>query len=185
MLKRISLALALLVVSTPSFAGSRWLHVRVDEKGADGDKVRVNIPLSLVEKILPLIEDEEIKGGKVRLGRDDLDRADLKKIWEAVRSTEDAEFVTVQGTRENVRVAKAGSYLVVKATDGSDKDRKETVNVKVPLRVVDALLSGDPDELNLLAAVRALGDENDGDLVSVEGDGDHVRIWVDSQEQER
>lgn len=182
MLRRKLLPLAAaILLTTSAFAADRWLHVRVDESGPDGDKVRVNIPLSLVEKVLPLVENEDLKSGRVRIGNEEMGNADLRKMWEAVRSMEDAEFITVQGTKQNVRVAKQGNYFVVKATDGTE--RKETVNVRVPFHVVDALFSGSSDELNVLAAIHALGEQTDGDLVTVEGDDSHVRIWVDSAEQ--
>jgi hypothetical protein len=177
--RRIALLAASILLASSALAADRWLHVRVEE--GDGERVRVNIPLSLVEKVLPLVESEELKQGKVRIGEQEMGNTDLRRIWEAVRATEDAEFVTVQGPRENVRVAKAGNFLVVKATEGTE--RKETVNVRVPLRVVDALFSGDSDELDIVAAVRALGAHDDGDLVTVDDGDSKVRIWVDSAEQ--
>ena len=174
--------LAVILMTTSAFAADRWLHVRVDDSGPDGDKVRVNIPLSVVEKMLPFIQSEDLKEGKVRIGEEEMGNADLRRMWEAVRTMEDSTFVTVQGTRQNLRVAKKGSFFVVEGTNG--KEKKNIVNVRVPLRVVDALFSGaDPNELDVLAAVKALGEHTDGDLVVVEDDDSRVRIWVDSAEQ--
>ena len=48
-------------------AGERWLHVRVEEGGARGETVSVNVPLSVVESMLPLIHIEELEGGKLNL----------------------------------------------------------------------------------------------------------------------
>jgi len=178
------LAAALLLASSgltaSTFAAERWLHVHVDEAGEDGEKVRVNIPLSIVEKILPAVESDDLKHGTVRIGNEDMGNADLRKMWEAVRTLEDADFITVQGT-QNLRVGKQGGFLIVKADGG--KHKKGTVNARVPIRVVDALFSGNSNELNIVAAVHALGDYQDGDLVTVEDDDSHVRIWVDSAEQ--
>ncbi len=58
-------------------------------------------------------------------------------------------------------------------------DGGENVEVRVPARVVDALLSGEGDELNLIAAMEALVDEGEGNLVTVTGDDENVRVWVD------
>jgi hypothetical protein len=174
--------LAAILLTSSAFAGTRWLHVRVDDNGPDGDKVRVNIPLSVVEKMLPVLQNEDLKEGKVRIGDEEMDNADLRRMWQAVRSMEDSDFVTVQGTRQNLRVAKQGNFFVVQGTQG--KGKKNNVNVRVPLRVVDALFSGDdPNELDILAAVKALGEHTDGDLVVVEDDDSSVRIWIDSAEQ--
>lgn len=173
--------LAAILLTSSAFAADRWLHVHVDEAGEDGEKVRVNIPLSIVEKILPVLETDEMKNGTVHIGKEEMGNADLRKMWDAVKSLEDADFVTVQGTRQNVRVGKQAGFLIVKADGGTHK--KGAVNARIPIRVVDALFSGNPDELNVVAAIKALGEYTDGDLVTVDDDDSHVRIWVDSAEQ--
>jgi len=58
---------------------------------------------------------------------------------------------------------------------------KSRVEVKIPMKVVDALFSAGKDELDVLAALRALSAHGDTELVSVKGDGDNVRIWLDSK----
>jgi hypothetical protein len=45
---------------------------------------------------------------------------------------------------------------------------------------VDALLSGNEDELDIQAAINALVQEGEGELVTVTSDDENVRIWVDS-----
>jgi hypothetical protein len=47
--------------------------------------------------------------------------------------------------------------------------------------VVNALLSGEKDELNVVAAIHALGDYQDLDLVSVTDENTTVRVWVDAK----
>jgi protoporphyrinogen oxidase len=110
---------------------------------------------------------------------------------EALRTTPDNEFITVESTHENVRVAKAGGNLLIKVQENKEttgskgktetKTKAETVNVTIPIPVVDALLSGGQDELDVLAAVRALGAVADTVLVSVDDQHSKVRIWVDSR----
>jgi len=52
--------------------------------------------------------------------------------------------------------------------------------VRFPLAVVDALFSGEPGELDLLAAVEALSRHGQGgDLVRVNDGDTKVRIWID------
>jgi hypothetical protein len=54
--------------------------------------------------------------------------------------------------------------------------------VTVPLKVVDALLSGTKnDELDVAAALRALSDAGDVLLVAVQDSNQRVRVWVDSR----
>jgi hypothetical protein len=172
----------LLVAATAAVAlaapGDRYLHVRVVEQGPDGESVRVNVPLLLAEKILPLVDDHDLKGGRIRINDGDMDAARLRAIWAAVREAPDGEFVTVESRRESVRVARAKDHLLIKVDERDDGG--EDVEISLPVTVVDALLSGEGDELNLVAALRALGDHGEGELVSVKSDDSHVRIWVDA-----
>jgi hypothetical protein len=61
-----------------------------------------------------------------------------------------------------------------------DETEKETVNIKVPISVVDALFSGEGDELNLVDALDKLK-ELRGEIVRVEGGDADVRIWIDER----
>jgi hypothetical protein len=55
------------------------------------------------------------------------------------------------------------------------------VEVKVPMKVVDALFSAGKDELDLVAALHALSAHGDTELVSVKSEDNTVRIWLDSK----
>ena len=156
-----------------------WLHVTVVEAERGGETVKINLPLSTVEKVLPLVDNEHVKQGKVKITGDvDLKGADLHGIWEALRETPDGDFVTVDGSEGKVRVSKTGTHMLVLVDGG--RDRTEKVEVKVPLAVVDALFSADPDELNVLAALSALKESGEGELVRVSDGSSKVRIWVDA-----
>src|SRR5438132_1198089 len=88
-------------------AADRWLHVRVDDQNAEGERVRVNVPLELAEKVIPCIHSGRLYSGKVRI-QDDLGDVDIRPLVDAVRSAPDGEFVTVESREQNVRVAKKG-----------------------------------------------------------------------------
>jgi len=182
MIRSICLALlSLVLVSAVALggAGTKWLHVKVDEKADEGEIVRINLPMDLIEEIIPLIEEDGFNKGKVTFDGHELREVDVRGILAAVKDAEDGEYVTVEGPDENVRVAKKGNRLFVKVTEESDEP--EYVNVEIRMEVVEALLSGDDDELDILAAVRALGRYGDQELVSVDASDATVRIWVDSQ----
>ncbi len=179
------LSLAVLLLSTmaaTAAAEDRWLHVRVDDSGGDNEMVRVNVPLSLAEKVLPCIHAENFDGGKVRI-RGDINGIDLRQLVEAIRNTQDSEFVTVRDRHEDVRIAKVGGNLLIKVHENHDRSKHErsTVDVKVPFTVVQALLSAGKDELDVAAAVRALRAHGDTELVTVNDQTESVRIWVDSR----
>ena len=164
-------------------AAEQWIHVKVDSRVGDEEKVRVNVPLSLAEKVLPAIQADCLHNGKVRI-EGNMDGVDLRALMDAIRSAQDSEFVTVDGKHEHVRVAKQGAYMLIRVRDDSEWRRQgktKTVDVKVPLSVVDALLSGGKNDLDLAAAVRALREHGDTELVSVNDGEETVHIWVDSQ----
>ena len=211
------LALPLAASAQSSSSSERWLHVRVTSTDSHGESVKVNVPLEMAEKILPAINKDRLHGGKVRFNELDCDGVDLKAILNAVRTTKDGEFVTVQSDDADVRVAKQAGYLLIHVTDKSgkhhfhhhsrhamkdDADKDESgkvekdekpaktesavnhesrVEVKVPMKVIDALFSAGKDELDLMAALHALSANGDTELVSVKADDNTVRVWLDSK----
>lgn len=175
--KWITLAMLAFVATGTALAGAdgHWLHVRVEESGGHGEKVNVNIPLSLVMAIIPAIETDEFRGGRINLDAGHIEDIDLHAVLKAFRDSPDAEYVTIDGRDESVRVSKDRGFLLVNVDDDSDR-----VRVRLPLDVVDALLSGRDDELDLIAALDALADHGGGDIVTVESDDESIRVWIDT-----
>ena len=174
--------LAGMVATAPAaIAGpaERYLHVKVED-ASKGESVNVNVPLSMAEKILPTINKGDMHNGNVKIGHADMDDVDIRALLDAVRTAPDNEFVTVKEKDQDVRVAKSNGNLVVHVRDGNKGGQK--VDVTVPMKVVDALLSTTKDnELDVSAAIKALSDAGDSLLVTVEDASQHVRIWVDSK----
>lgn len=166
--------------STSSEKGERWLHVRVICTDGRGDTVKVNVPLELAEKVLPAVNHDRLHNGKVKIDNSDLNDVDLRAVMDAVRSSKDGEYVTVQGNDNDVRVAKEGNHLIVHVLDKGGS-KKSQVEVKVPMKVVEALLSAGKDELDLVAALHALGAQGDVELVSVKDSENTVKVWLDSK----
>ncbi len=158
----------------------RWLHVRVSNPGNNEETVRVNVPLELAEKVLPTINKNGLHGGKVRFDDIDCHGVDLRALVDGVRTSKDGEFVTVQNRDSDVRVAKQNGYLFVHVFEKNHIKRSQ-VEVKVPMKVVDALFSAGKDELDIVAALHALSAQGDTELVSVKDEENTVRVWVDSK----
>jgi hypothetical protein len=166
--------------STTSAKGERWLHVRVINTDKRGETVRVNVPLELAEKVLPAVNHDRLHDGKVRIDSAHMDDVDLKTILAAVRTAKDGEYVTVQGNENDVRVAKENNHLIIHVVDKSNS-KKCQVEIKVPMKVIDALLSAGKDELDLVAALHALSTQGDTELVSVKDSENTVKVWLDSK----
>ncbi|HTQ60691.1 MAG TPA: hypothetical protein VMI32_10735 [Candidatus Solibacter sp.] len=166
--------------SSTSSQGEKWLHVRVISTDSKGETVRVNVPLELAEKVLPAIDHDRFHGGKVRIGCMDCDGVDVRTLFEAVRGAKDGQFVTVQSKNSDISVAKKDGQFLVHVHD-KDKPKFSQVEVKVPMKVVEALLSGGKDELDIVAGLHALASQNDVELVSVKDEDNTIRVWMDSK----
>jgi len=155
-----------------------WLHLEVNENTtADPTLVKVNLPLSMVDVALSVVKDENLKSGKFKLDTHDISVADMRRLWSELKKSGNAEFVTVQKKSESVRIARQGNFLLVKVTESEKKGSK--VDLRIPFHVVDALLSGTGDELNLKAAIAAMQQNGAGEILTVHDNHTQVRIWVD------
>jgi hypothetical protein len=158
----------------------RWLHVRVVSRDSKDETVRVNVPLELAEKVLPTVNKNRLQNGKVKIDQIDCHGVDVHALVDAVRSSRDGEFVTVQSKDADVRVAKQNGYLLVHVYD-KNRGKRPEVEVKLPMKVVDALFSAGKDELDVVAALHALSAQGDTELVSVKDEENTVRVWLDSK----
>jgi hypothetical protein len=178
MRKAAILALAVLALPAGALAvhEDQWLHVAVNDD-TDGT-VRVNLPLTTVAAVLPLIDTDGLHRGRVRIDDLDLDRTDVTKILKEVRKAKDGEYVTIHDGDSVVHVRKDGEFLRIQVED-RDGSGEQHVEVRIPVKVLDALTSGKEGELDLLAAIEVLSGFEGQDLVTVNDDGDSVRIWID------
>ena len=87
---------------------SSWIHVRVNE--AEGAKINVNLPMSLVEVAMEMAQDhifDEDHG--IDIGRHhDMELADLRRMWEELRLAGDAEYVSGNDDDEHIRIYRQG-----------------------------------------------------------------------------
>lgn len=154
-----------------------WLHIRVSESGSHGGKVSVNVPLSLVEVVLDVAKTEIIHESHFDLHDSDITVADMRRMWTELKSAGDAEFVTVEEDDELVRISRQGTKVLIEIEDLDDNAQKG--RIEVPVSVVDALLSGDGEELDVGAALEELVRIQEGEIVMIEDDETTVRIWIE------
>jgi len=192
MKRNLGVLVGLACALSANLAGAdRWVHIKVIDNGEDGERVRINIPLSLAEKVLPTIKCDKLRGGKIKVDEISTDQVDLRALLNAVREAQDNEYVTVDSRHETVRVAKQGGFMLIKvrelpeegkkASGEGNRNHRSDVDIKIPFPVVEALLSGEKDEINVLAGIRALNNYQNLDLVTVNDDDSTVRVWVDSR----
>jgi hypothetical protein len=187
-----------LAVAQSSSNPDQWIHVRVENREDKTETVRVNVPVDMAVKVLPEIKNKNLCDGKVRIDSGRIDGIDLHTMLDALRTAKDGEYVTVESKDDSVRVAKSSGYLYIHVTEKKpsektakatgDKDsaknvalKESKVEVKIPMKVVDALLSAGKDQLDVVAALRALSANGDMELVRVKDDDSTVRVWIDSK----
>ena len=159
----------------PASAADLWLHLKVDG-GRHGEQVEMNMPLSMLDSFAPMLQGKVGEDGRVRIHERDYDVDELRRAWRQLENGPDATYLTVNDPDSKVRIAKRGDYFVLTALD---RVEGENVEAKIPVAVLGALLSGQRDELDVAAALRALARYGEGELMTVTSDEETVRIWID------
>ena len=177
------IALLLMSAAAAEAKTDLWLHIKVHD-GHDDSRVSVNLPLSVVEAAAPLIPEEARTAESLRVDGRDVSVQDLRRIWREVQRQPDATYVTIEETHGKVRVARSGGYLLIQEaererSEGGSGRHGKTVEARIPAAVVDALLRGSGDRFDLAGAIAALARNGEGELVTVNGDHETVRMWVD------
>ena len=141
----------------------------------------INLPLSAVGPLLSLVPHGAMSDRLLDLTGEEVNVGAMRDLWRAIAGVGEAEFVAVDGDDETVRIARTGDQINVQVEE-CDEDGGEVVDIRVPVAVVDALLSGDGEALNVHAAVEQLGKLR-GDIVRVSGGEHQVRVWIDEVAQ--
>ena len=153
----------------------RWIHVRVDDADGARGRVDIQVPIGLVSSLLPALKGAHGRG-TIRVDHNRMDIAELRSYWNAVRAAKDGDYVTVRDEDSDVRISKSAGYLRLTVDDKGGGSR---VRMKIPLPLVDAALVGG-DTLDLAALGKALASAPMGELLTVDDEDSHVRIWIDA-----
>ncbi len=151
-----------------------WIHIEIDREG--DDHVNLNLPLAAIEAALALAPESIVRDGQLQLGQQQVPVAVIRGMWQELRSVGDAEFATIQHEGNDVRIAREGETILVRVSN--EDDDGEDVRVEIPVPVVDALLSGDGDMLNIRAAIQELSTMR-GEMVRVIAANNNIRVWID------
>ena len=162
-------------------AGTPWIHIQVVEEGVDAEKISINLPLSLIQVAIDVAPEDALSEAQVRLEQHGLSVSDLRRLWNELRDAGQEEFVTVESNEERVRVLRRGDDIVVDVEESAAQEEEgKTVHIEVPVSVVDGLLSGEGEELNLDQMVARLQDQR-GEIVRVNEGENQIRIWIDEK----
>jgi hypothetical protein len=135
----LALALALPVLalaSAPAAASDSgkdviWMRVQVNDQGGDHTKVRVNLPLSLIDVVIESIDKGQFMADLTH----EHPSIDIQKLWGQIRKMQGEDFVTIESDDANVRVWKDKEFFRINVREaGYDEPN---IEVKLPLAVMD------------------------------------------------
>lgn len=176
MLRRVApLVMLFAVVPLAAQTKDPWFHLEVRENKEEPELVKVNLPVSMLDVALKIAKDKNFHQGKIRLSSKEISVAEMRQLWSELKKAGNAEFVTVEKKEETVRIGREGNFVLVKVMEG----KISKVDLRVPVPVVDALLAGSEDELDIKAALLAMRQKNVGDILTVNDDKTQVRMWID------
>ena len=157
-----------------------WVHVQIEGDRDDAQRVALNLPLGAVGAVMALAPRDVLSAeGHLRIAEQHgVSVSDIRTMWREIMAAGDSEFVAVEQEDRTVRVARLGDQIQVRV-DGAE----ESVRVDLPTVVVDALLSGDGDTLNIAAALDELQTLR-GDIVRVVENERQIRVWVDDRAEQ-
>lgn len=183
---RAALAAILLVTlaALPAAAQELWFHVEVDERTGENAQIHVNLPVSMIQSMMPMISEQAALHGGTEIDIDgsDVTVSDLREIVASLRDAPDATFAEITTDSESIVFYKSGDYLRVE----TDADAGGTeITARFPITVLDALLSGPGETLDFEGAVMALANHGPGDLVTVRDGETRIRVWIDEYPEAR
>ena len=123
-----------------------------------------------------MIENKEFAEGKIELDEIPLTVNQMREIWRTLQTEGDFDLASIKDEDVSLRIYKEGDWLHVR----SEEDAEDKISINIPAAVVDALLSGEGDELNITAAVKMLAQSNVDEIARIEDGEDTVRVWIDS-----
>ena len=161
-----------------SVRGPRFLRMQVEDNHQAGHPVKVSlsVPYGFVSGALRFASL-----GKVRRELDlhfdeSVDASEIRTIVQELKDKPEGTDVVRTHDDATLTLRKEGGLVTM---DVRKKDRDgETVTLKLPWRLVDAL-AADDKALDVNGLVAQLRDAQRGDLLEVSAPDAHVKIWVE------
>lgn len=162
--------------SSRSVRGPRFLRMQVDDLRDDRHRVSFSVPYAFVSGALRFASL-----GKVRREMDlqfdqSVDAAEIRTIVQELKDKPDGTDVSRTHEDCEIHVKKDGDRVTLEVRKPDHPE--ETVTLRLPWRIVDAVSNADRD-LDVDALVAQLRNAERGDLVEISSPDAHVRIWID------
>ena len=162
--------------SRRSVRGPRFLRMQVEDLRNDRHRVSFSVPYAFVSGALRFASL-----GKVRREMDlhfdhSVDAAEIRTIVQELKEKPDGTDVMRTHEDSEIHVKKEGDQVTLEVRKPDHPE--ETVSLRLPWRIVDAVSTADRD-FDVDALVAQLRHAERGDLVEINAPDAHVRIWID------
>jgi hypothetical protein len=161
-----------------SIRGPRFLRMKVENLRAAGgpSNVSISVPYAFVSGALRFASL-----GKVRREMDlhfdhSVDASEIRMIVQELKDKPDGTDVMRTHDDAEIHVKKDGDQVTLEVRKNDRPE--ETVTLRLPWRIVDAVSTADRD-LDVDALLAQLRNAERGDLVEINAPDAHVRIWID------
>lgn len=180
-MKRLAIAVSLtlgLIAAAPALAaaGVSWLHIHVNDNGPDPENVRVNVPVSVIDAVLPEFEKHTRHENEFDIGNCEMTVAEYRQSIRTLSSSPRRE-IKMDRARGTIVMRRDGPNLILVQTPKNGNTSK--THVRMPWNVATALAKGTGKTLDVTGAMRALAQAGQGEIAVDDEDGSRVRIWID------
>jgi hypothetical protein len=155
----------------------RFLRMQIEDlRHHHGKRVSVTVPYFFIGNALRFAAFGRLHRELDVHWNEDIDSEDLKKLWEDIKVANQGQEVVREHDNEITRFRKEGDAILLDCTkkDGFG----EHVKVRIPARLMEAAVHEGRD-FDVDAVIAELRKAHVGDLVEVDSDDAHVKVWIE------
>ncbi len=174
--------LLLYAASTPGHATSsshppRFLRMQIDDlRHRHGRHVHISVPYFFIGNALRVAALGRLHRELDVHWNEDIDSEDLKKLWEDLKAAKDGQEVVRKHGSDTQTFKREGETLLLECV--GDDGKGEHVKVRIPVRLMEAAVQAGRD-FDVDAVISELKKAHVGDLVEVDSDDAHVKVWIE------
>jgi hypothetical protein len=149
-----------------------WLRIDVNQADEDHAKVKINVPLSLMEVVIESVDTSKVMSDlKTEKG------IDIGKLWRQMRKMELDEFITVDTDDAKVKVYKDKDFF--RLTIQEESYDKPNCEIKIPLPIMDYLFEDHKNGFKMSDLVDTLRGHLPLTLVEATHEKGTVKVWME------
>jgi hypothetical protein len=153
-----------------------WLHIQIEDQ--EDENSEINLPIALLEVMLSMRPEQVVSDGQIKIGKEhSISIRLLREMWQKTLNANNAETITSQEINRVVTITKSNELIEIwiEETDG-------TVQASFPTVLINALLSGESENLAIAPAIAALKNLR-GDIINIRENNRKIRVWIDEVAQ--